>query len=541
MTVTVPALRRWEPQMLPAAAAAAATGAADLGQAAAALVRAGAVVATWEGSSATEASNRRTGLGSSIAGLAQVFSILERALRAGTDLAEQTVRLLALAEMEAAAQGLTITAGGAVTDPAGLGAPGALHVESLVARAVTLAGEADRALAAAIRSAGHVIPRRLDAISAQVARPGPPPSDASASSVRSWWSVLSADQRAAVVTDYPDLVGSTDGLPGWARDRANRILLDRDEVALAAREAMLRPAPDGVLGGLAGAATIGTLGGGARRVEYAQVVAKLEVIRAVRQVLAVRDGQERQLLALDLTGRSGKVAVAVGDVDTASHVAVLVPGFTTSVGRDLMGADAAAASLTRLSDRVAMGWGDRASVASVTWMGYDAPQVSDTLTSTHSVVLRSSAEAGADSLVPFLAGLGVGRHVTLVGHSYGSTVAGVAVARGGTGVDDLVVMGSPGLGVGSVNALGMPAARVHVIEADDDPVADLGWFGGDPDRMVGVDVLSAGAGVAADGSAAVPSHGHSEYLVPGTTSQWNIAAVVAGVPSRGVRVGQRAG
>ena len=130
----------------------------------------------------------------------------------------------------------------------------------------------------------------------------------------------------------------------------------------------------------------------------------------------------------------------------------------------------------------------------------------------------------------FLRGLPSDRHVTVVGHSYGSTTAGLAVARGDTWVDDLVVLGSPGLGADTSTDLGLPPRHVHVLEADDDPVADLGWFGRDPSGLPGVDRLSTEGVELPDGSPGQRSVGHSGYLVPGTTSQWNVAAVVVGAP-----------
>ncbi|MEP6632522.1 MAG: alpha/beta hydrolase, partial [Lapillicoccus sp.] len=305
------------------------------------------------------------------------------------------------------------------------------------------------------------------------------------------------------------------------------LLAKLDDTDVASQQAAVNAIS--ALGPLAGAATVGTLDGPSRRAAYLQVQDTLAGLHAVAQVLAAPDGRSRQLLVLDVTGRSTRAAVAVGDVDRAEHVAVVVPGFTTSVPRDLVGADRLAADLAALARREAMAWGDRGDVAVVSWLGYDAPQVADTLR-TRSVALRGSAQEGADLLSPFLRGLPPAAHLTLVGHSYGSTTAGLAVTRGGTGVDDLVAIGSPGLGVGSTAELGMPAARVHVLEAAQDPVADLGWFGRDPGRLAGVDRPSTDATVLPDGSAGTRSLGHSSYLTPGTTSQWNVAAVVAGLP-----------
>ena len=363
--------------------------------------------------------------------------------------------------------------------------------------------------------------------------PNPPPG----ADVGTWWQGLTAAQREAAVIHLPEIVGPAEGLPGWARDRANRVLLERADAALSAEVGTLQPREqawrDLLAGdaGLTSAMTIGTFGGGAQRVAAQQAVAKLAAVRATRQVVAQTDGRSRQLLAFDLSGRTARVAVAVGDIDHAAHVAVVVPGFTTTVQRDLGGADRVSADLADLSRRAAGLVGDHREVAVVSWLGYDIPQTADTLRSGHSVVLRESAEAGAVSLAAFLRGVPSERHVTLVGHSYGSTTAGLALARGDTGVDDLVVLGSPGLGVSRTDALSLPSGHLHVLEADDDPVADLSWFGRDPSKLPGVDRLSTDDTELPEGSPGRASVGHSGYLVPGTTSQWNVAAVVAGAPT----------
>jgi hypothetical protein len=65
-----------------------------------------------------------------------------------------------------------------------------------------------------------------------------------------------------------------------------------------------------------------------------------------------------------------------------------------------------------------------------------------------------------------------------------------------------------------------------------DPVADLGWFGDDPNRLDGVTGLSARAATLPDGTASVGSVLHAQYLTPGSTSQYNIAATVAGLPDQ---------
>lgn len=60
---------------------------------------------------------------------------------------------------------------------------------------------------------------------------------------------------------------------------------------------------------------------------------KLASLDRIEQALD-QPGQ-RQLLLLDLTGERAEAAVAVGDVDTADHVAVFTPGLGSTVDGDL--------------------------------------------------------------------------------------------------------------------------------------------------------------------------------------------------------------
>ncbi len=562
MSASLPAIREWRSSLLESGHYVAGQACRGLETALADLVQARPRGDWWAGEAAAEASVRHTDAVSRLAVLDDAWAVVSAALGMTVDAVAAIERLVQEADSVAQLHGLVVSPEGDVLDPAGL-SPGAPEVTALLVQASRLAQEADATLAATLsraitpiesnswnsfgRSCGDVAIERAAVPAASMLMASPSRLSMSSASPSlsatggtgadevAWWGGLTSAEQEQAIAEHPDLVGATDGLPAWARDQANRMLLDREERLLIGREIALRPPQDGLLTSLFEAATIGAAGGGARRVEYAQTVSKLAALRAVRQVLGATDGQVRQLLLVDMSGRDAKVAVSVGDVDRAEHVAVLVDGFTTTAGRDLVGADAAATQLTTLARRESMGWGDRGDVATVTWMGYDAPQLADTFRSSHSVVLRSSAEVGSAPLAAFLAGVGRGRHLTLVGHSYGSTTAGVAVARRDSEVDDLVVMGSPGLGV-PTDRLGLPPSNVHVLEADEDLVADLGWFGPDPDRISGVDVLCTSGGVLPDGSTGLHSLGHSEYLAPGSTSQWNVAAVVAGSRIRVRRV-----
>src|SRR5437588_8085249 len=64
--------------------------------------------------------------------------------------------------------------------------------------------------------------------------------------------------------------------------------------------------------------------------------AKLASLDTIRATMALGN---RQLLTLDTSGRRVQAAVAVGNVDTAEHVAVFTPGFTSTVDGSLKGYD----------------------------------------------------------------------------------------------------------------------------------------------------------------------------------------------------------
>lgn len=157
---------------------------------------------------------------------------------------------------------------------------------------------------------------------------------------------------------------------------------------------------------------------------------------------------DRQLLVLDFDGEHPKVAVASGNVDTADHVSVYVPG-TGSVpydkpnaGNDLPTYIEQSEWLRTETERVLDNAGKSdETVATVAWLGYEPPANLAQAGSAH------YADDNAPALASFINGLDSSRdtdpHLTVLGHSYGSTLASEALQRG-TAADDVVFMGSPG-------------------------------------------------------------------------------------------------
>jgi hypothetical protein len=262
--------------------------------------------------------------------------------------------------------------------------------------------------------------------------------------VAAWWAELTAAEQRMAITEAPGAVGALDGLPGWARDEANRL-----DLAAALRH--LPPTS-------AGHATA----------------------RAVRdQIEAVETtGSVAQLLQFDPA--EDLVALAVGDVDTASAVALLVPGVNTSPADDL-GALVGDARDVAVAAAVAA---PALAVATVAWLGYRPPGTAGALDG-------SAARRGGPALDRALDGLAAARsapqalvaaappRTTVLAHSYGTVVTGRAArAPGRIAADALVLMGSPGTTVTSAGDLEAP--EVYGAWTAADVISTSGYYGRGP-------------------------------------------------------------
>lgn len=122
-----------------------------------------------------------------------------------------------------------------------------------------------------------------------------------------------------------------------------------------------------------------------------------------------------------------------------------------------------------------------------------------------------------------MAGLKLFTHgsTTVLAHSYGSTVTGLAL-QNGLDVDNVVVFGSPGMATGNIDGLNLPAGtHFYALRAKGDYVSYSRNFGTDPaDPAFGGTRLSTGDSVS----------GHSKYYLPKSESLKNIVAVVNGRP-----------
>lgn len=334
-----------------------------------------------------------------------------------------------------------------------------------------------------------------------------------------WWRRRSRAEQEALTTEHPEVVGNADGLPVSDRDEANRGGLGRDLDHHRERE------EDGQL-----------TGPEERVLENATYVDRaLDDHRVLR---APGDGTRLTELVTYTPGLhsgDGGVAVSVGDPDTADHVSVTVPGLTTETSSVSDNLDK---TLALHEAAVAEG---RGSVASVYWADYDAPSGNplnplDPLGQADfdGVALTDKAEAGGERFAEFVDGVrasdqGPPAHLTAIGHSYGSTTVGHALADG-LPVDDAVLLGSPGVPAATADEL--TGADVWVGSKDHDPVSlvgsgdrgGLGALGHDP-----ADVAFGGTRFeTGDGELRVEEllANHTSYFTGASLD--NVAHVVAG-------------
>ncbi|WP_017569843.1 alpha/beta hydrolase [Nocardiopsis halotolerans] len=159
-----------------------------------------------------------------------------------------------------------------------------------------------------------------------------------------------------------------------------------------------------------------------------------------------REWRGIQLLAHDTAG-TGRIVEALGDVATADHIVVLVPGNDNYLGNYF---DANRPTRPRANGEKLLNTmrdlAPRGRFAVVVWVGYATPN------GFAEAVFRGPAERGADDLARLTHFLPRTAHITLVGHSYGTVVCGLALRNGR--VHDCVALGSPGMGGESVADLG---------------------------------------------------------------------------------------
>lgn len=364
------------------------------------------------------------------------------------------------------------------------------------------------------------------------------PLDKSPADRNKWWESLSNEERDEYKRAFPEIVGNLDGIPATVRNEVNR---DNLEMLIAKLEG--------------------------RGDEKSQIM--LDGLKSIDQQLRHPDPTSPPMYLLGISDEgNGRAIVSYGNPDTSRNVSAYVPGLGTALDPDFAKND-----LKRARDTARGAQKYDPSSASIVWLGYDAPQLpADKFVENFSVMSMRDAKAGATAYSQFMAGISATNehsdpHITAIGHSYGSLTVGQAAQRHGgiPGVDDIILVGSPGTGADRAEDLNISKDHVFVGAADNDPVTLLpakgqaaagtvGFFSGGPlgaylfgdlvdraddDIWFGKDPASKEFGarrfVVDDGPRSIidgqgPTPAHSNYFNPekDMESADNIAMIVAG-------------
>jgi hypothetical protein len=155
----------------------------------------------------------------------------------------------------------------------------------------------------------------------------------------------------------------------------------------------------------------------------------------------------------------GRAIEVFGDLATARHIAVVVPGIMNTIENfdDQLGRNAKDLWVgTSAFDR---------RTAVVAWLGYDTPELLNAVSKGRAIEYEAELRS-------FVASLPRDAHVTVVAHSYGTVLAAESAARG-LAADDLVLLGSPGTRLD------------HAADADLEPDAQVFAGVSDTDWIVG--------------------------------------------------------
>ena len=386
-----------------------------------------------------------------------------------------------------------------------------------------------------------------------------------------WWNSLPEDRKQFLMDHRPDDIRHLDGLPAYARDRANRFALDGyfddkgnyHKGALADAEQAVKDAQkeyDDARARLSDEPRSGHLNSEERaareKLEHAT-----EAFQDLKAIKSQTDPIHRLTNGLapaylldfnyDEKYHRTTAIVSAGNPDTATHVSTFVPGIGTNV-RDSLGQYMEIND--RLKQQTAHTGVDPNNVATISYLGYVAPK-NDGLNLIQAADI-GYANRAAPKLAQFEEGLRASANArghtftnTLLTHSYGSTTGGKAAALMAPGtIDRLILTGSPGGGVQTIDEYSV--SKEHVYESsvpEGDAVLGLGpdaSYGKNPRKLEGITHLSGDATDAkgywhplpddADPDDQVKdslSHltaNHMSYFEEGTRTSQDFANIIAG-------------
>ncbi len=355
----------------------------------------------------------------------------------------------------------------------------------------------------------------------------------SAEDINGWWRSLNQEQKDRLIAVHPPDLGNLNGIPVDVRSQINvavmgddlrRVADTAEEYGASATDVLSTPGNCGL------SATAIVRYNNARRTRDGLVTsAGAKDLRGNRpEVFLLRYQPEA-------FGGVGAAAIAIGNPDTAANTAVLVDGSGSGVREGTL-ADTDGVRLYEESTRA--DWTKQTAV--VIWVGYDAPNtVFDPGLYEPNAARIGGRLLAADVNALAVTHQGKPTHMTVVGHSYGSTVVSDA-ATYGMRTNDVVLVGSPGTdrAHSAADFHLSPGGHLYVGAASGDAVTwspgrvrpgligpTLGGLGDDP-SVDGFGSTRFKAEV--PGYTANPIYDHLHYFDDGSESLFSIADVVSG-------------
>lgn len=330
----------------------------------------------------------------------------------------------------------------------------------------------------------------------------PMPTDGSEQEMHDWWDSLTPQQQEQYLSELgndPDALAEfawSDGLPAEARHDANMMILEN----------------------------------------YVDQTGDSDAQHLLDRMEGSREGHpDDQLYLLGFeppTADSEALVVAsTGNPDEAVNTGVVVPGTGANYG-DLDGEFERIETLRTTAEEVS---GE--DTATVMWLGYEAPpEVFDPISGSllggpNDATNPSYAADGAENLYNFMTGLDVAdQHngngtTTIIGHSYGSTMLGHGAIHGDDfKADNVIAVGSPGMGTGSASDLGVD--NVFAMTGSSDEI-----------RFTPPEIHGPQPGSMAFGAEGLESDtpGHSDYWEEDSRSLQNQGYVMGGMEDQATR------
>ncbi|MFA1706052.1 alpha/beta hydrolase [Mycobacterium intracellulare] len=356
-----------------------------------------------------------------------------------------------------------------------------------------------------------------------------PPPNTKPEDAKRWWESLSQEERDQLVAQHPPELGNLKGIDTVDRDKVNQAVMNDDIARVETAASQHHASVDQVTQhpeqfGLTPAA----------------ITRYNNATQTKNGLTHDSDGGKNPVFlqtydpeAFDGRGRE---AIAIGNPDTADNTTVLVPGTGSSVNKGYLSHDdglhvyneVRKADLTK-------------SNSVLVWMGYHAPDSALDPQIGQTTLARDGGGllAGDVNALGVTHQSGMPSHVTVIGHSYGSTTVADAAAGSGMHANDVVLVGCPGTDLAhNAGDFHLPeGGHVYVGAASTDPITHLGGIQG---HLPGTGVtVGLGSDPAGEGWGSTrfkaeapgltfPLKDHSSYFTPGNESLFSMADIASG-------------